>query len=380
MEKCTSKTIEENQIEQNNIKERLNKALDSFKSSQEHYDKLVRQISSFELDDAVLHNGEKNENQQRKFMKSANDQLLNKYEQEAVSKYQEEQISNLLNEREELKNRLNALEKSVEQFVQKEAAYKETLVKADRIVFEMENQYKYQIQHLESNEKILNERIMNLEKEQLDLKLKNANLRNSLTSQMNLSKDNTFDLPATTISKASTAASGLSSPTVVRRNNELVAELLKSESRECQLRDQISKLEQNELNLKKHLESSNKEKQQLESDILEIEELNDKIQKLRRDLHQSMQQLDFEREKNQQFAQLMEQKESYFKNELKELLDENHELKRLIKQQQTNLIEQELNYVNVNTESSRFNLKTGCDIKLNKNHVLQINVNETSTK
>lgn len=122
MEKCTSKTIEDNQIERNQIKEKLNAALRSYKSGQENYEKLAKQLDMQSLSFDQQTAGQK-------LMKSANDQLLSKYEQEAVNSYQEEQLANLLNEREELKGKLSSLEQTVEAYVQKEAAYKETLIK-----------------------------------------------------------------------------------------------------------------------------------------------------------------------------------------------------------------------------------------------------------
>ena len=245
MEQCTSKTIEDNQIERNQIKDKLNDVIKSCKFSQDNYENLIKQTNTqqsfdtFGQEQSILAN--------QKLIKSANNQLLNKYEQEAVSNYQEEQLANLLKEREELKSKLGNLEQFIEQYVQKETAYKETLLKADKIVFEMECQYKQRIEHLESNEKTLSERIIDLEKQQLNIKLANSraqnNNHNNLTSA--LAKDsNSFNLLLTPPTKSTAAVSGLSSPQQIRRNSELVAELLKCESRECQMREQLYKLEQ----------------------------------------------------------------------------------------------------------------------------------------
>lgn len=378
MQQCTSKTIEDNQLERNQIKDKINEAFKSYKSSKENYEKLIKQWNS-------QNKTSFDEQTNQKLMKSANDQLLNQFEQEAVNKYKEEQLANLLNEREELKSKLSNLEQTVEQYVQKEAAYKETLIKADKIVYDLECQYKQRIEQLESNEKNLKERIVDLEKQQLNTKLANSSLRSSLASTLTLNKENVFNLLQTTPTKTkSTAAvSGLSSPTTIRRNTELVAELLKCESRECQLREQIKKFEQNELNLKRRLEQSNEEKKTLEADLFEIEELNNRIHSLRHDLHQSLKQLDLEREKNSEFNNMIEQKELDFKKELNDLLEENKQLRLLIKQQQNTLISQEHNFVNATvnnsdtTNQTQINFRAGCDV--NKNHVLQINVNETDT-
>lgn len=371
MEKCTSKTIEDNQIERNQIKEKLNGALRSFRACQENYEKMIKRMDSQSLastDQQIA---------SEKLMKSANDQLLNSYEQQAVNSYQEEQLANLLNEREELKGKLAGLEQCVEQYVQKEAAYKETLIKADKIVFEMECQYKHRITELESNENLLRERIAELEKQQLNAKLANSN-RNSLASTLALNKENVFNLihQSSTPTKTSTAAvSGLSSPSSQRRQSELVEELLRCQQRECQLREQITKLGQSELNLKKRLEQSDEEKKSLEADLFEIEELNNKIEKLRRELHAAMKQLDSERDKNSQYTSLIDQREFDYKKELTEMLEENEQLRALIKQQQAKLISQE-NSGFAGGERTQISLRSGCDV--NKSHVLQINVNDTA--
>ena len=108
--------------------------------------------------------------------------------------------------------------------------------------------------------------------------------------------------------------------------------------------------------------------------------MNNKIEKLRKDLHQTMQKLDLERDKNLQFTQLIEQKDSDFKRELSELLEDNKQLRQLIKQQQAKLISQD-NHHFVNTEieqSTKINLRSNCNVK--KSHVCVINVNDTDTK
>lgn len=366
MEKTTSKTIEDNQIERSQIKEKLNGALRSYRSGQENFEKLIKQLDSQSLSSSF---DQQTATAGQKLVKSANDQLLNRYEQEAV---------NLLNEREELKSKLASLEQCVEQYVQKEAAYKETLIKADKIVFEMESQYKNRIEQLESNEKLLSERIVELEKQRQQAKLANSNLRNGLAPTLALNKENVFNLiHQTTPTKTSTAAvSGLSSPSSQRRQSELVEELLRCQQRECQLVEQINKLNANELNLKKRLEQSDQEKRSLEADLLEIEELNNKIEKLRRELHAAMKALDMERDKNSQYTSLIDQREFDYKKELTELLEENGRLRALIKQQQAKLISQEADMASGETKRTQISLRSGCDV--NKSHVLQINVNDTN--
>lgn len=241
----------------------------------------------------------------------------------------------------------------------------------------MECQYKQRIEQLEQeNEKLLGERMADLEKHQLNAKLANSNVRNGLPST--LSKENVFNLIHQTPAKTSTAAvAGLSSPSSQRRQSELVEELLRCQQRECQLREQITKLGQSELNLKKRLEQSNEEKRSLEADLFEIEELNNKIEKLRRELHAAMKQLDLERDRNSQYTSLLDQREFDYKKELGDLLEENERLRALIKQQQVKLINQENGgFANGESQRTQISLRSGCDV--NQSHVLQINVNDTT--
>ncbi|CAG2105213.1 unnamed protein product, partial [Medioppia subpectinata] len=136
---------------------------------------------------------------------------------------------------EELKRKLNEM-------MQKESAYVETLAEADKIIATLEHNYKHRIEELEASKTGLKLRVTQLEESE-------SRLRSSLRPDRRATNDS--------YGKAS----------------DLVKQLIDSEARECSLRQQIKALETSVNQLNQQLEDTNHLKQRIETELKDQDEL-----------------------------------------------------------------------------------------------------------
>ncbi|XP_013791296.2 putative leucine-rich repeat-containing protein DDB_G0290503, partial [Limulus polyphemus] len=142
------------------------------------------------------------------------------------------------------------LQQRLEEMEKKEAAYRETLESADKIVASLERGYKEKIDELERSERNLKLRVSHLE----DIE---SRLRNALKYEQR--------------------------GTDVRRSSDLLEELMEAEARESELKDKVCELENTERNLLLKIKGIAKSQEALKDELKEKDDMTQNLENLRQE-------------------------------------------------------------------------------------------------
>jgi len=241
----TSTTVNELEIERNKSQKQLEEAFNSIKCKELEYTKKINEFNE---------NVDRLESKLSKLVsdKTNSDRVDNERKQLEMASIQSSE--------EELRKKLSEM-------MQKEAAYEETLSKADKIIATLEHNYKQRIEELETSERNLKAKITQLE----DVETR---MRSALRPE-----------------RRSTES--------YRKASDLVKELIDAEARECLLREQIRTLEASVNQLEQQLKEAEERKKRLETELRDQDELvstvvnlQQEIESLKKDLNKSLQSQD----------------------------------------------------------------------------------------
>ncbi|XP_076372389.1 LOW QUALITY PROTEIN: uncharacterized protein LOC143257500 [Tachypleus tridentatus] len=149
-----------------------------------------------------------------------------------------------------ISEREKLLHQKLEEMEKKEAAYRETLENADKIVASLEGGYKEKIDELESSERNLKLRVSHLE----DIE---SRLRNALKYEQR--------------------------GTDGRKSSDLLEELMEAESRESELKEKVCELENTERNLLVKIKGMAKSQEALKDELKEKDDMTQNLEKLRQE-------------------------------------------------------------------------------------------------